>query len=91
MSRDDIWSLLRRLEGQGTLQLIADGIYMDATVLGDAIARLRADLGGRSGLGPSDFRETLGVTRKYLIPLLNYFDGIGVTLKDGQMRSVPAP
>lgn len=87
--RDDIWSLLKRLEGQGTLRSIADGIYVDAELLADAIVRVREELGGRTELGPSDFRDTLGVTRKHLIPLLNYFDGIGVTLEKDQIRSVP--
>jgi selenocysteine-specific elongation factor len=90
-TRGDIWSLLRWLEGQGTLRAIADGIYMDAPTLDDAIARIQEELGGRSGLGPTDFRDTLGVTRKYLIPLLNYLDGIGVTQRHDQLRSVAAP
>ena len=76
---------------QGALRPIADGVYLDARLLDDAIARIQADLGGRSELGPSDFRDILDVTRKHLIPLLNYLDGIGVTVKDGQLRSVPRP
>ena len=39
---------------------------------------------------PADFREVLPVSRKHLIPLLNFFDGAGVTLRDAEGRSVPA-
>jgi len=46
-------------------------------------------LGGREGLGPADFRDVLPVSRKHLIPILNYFDGAGVTLRDADGRSVP--
>jgi selenocysteine-specific elongation factor len=88
-AREDIWSLIRRLEGEGALTPIADGLYIDTGVLGQAIERVRSELGGRTGLGPSDFRSVLGVTRKHLIPLLNYFDGLGVTLVEDQVRSVP--
>ncbi len=35
---------------------------------------------------PGDFREALGVTRKYLIPLLEYMDRIGVTLRTSEGR-----
>ncbi len=51
--------------------------------------RIRESLGGRSDLGPAAFRDALPVTRKHLIPLLNYFDGLGVTLRRGEGRDVP--
>jgi selenocysteine-specific elongation factor len=35
---------------------------------------------------PGDFREALGVTRKYLIPLLEYMDRIGVTRRTSEGR-----
>jgi selenocysteine-specific elongation factor len=39
---------------------------------------------------PSDFREALGVTRRYLIPLLEYLDSIGVSERSPSGR-VPGP
>jgi hypothetical protein len=47
-----------------------------------------AALGGRSGLGPTDFRDVLGVTRKYLLPVLRYLDVKGVTTRLGEDRTV---
>jgi selenocysteine-specific elongation factor len=35
---------------------------------------------------PGDFRDALGVTRKYLIPLLEYMDRIGVTRRTSEGR-----
>ena len=40
-------------------------------------------------LGPADFRDVLSVSRKHLIPLLNHFDGSGVTVRHGAARAVP--
>lgn len=87
--RADFWPLVRHLEATGRIRLVADGLYLAEDELNAAIARIRDVLGGREGLGPADFRDVLPVSRKHLIPLLNYFDGAGVTLRDADGRSVP--
>ncbi len=38
------------------------------------------------GITVSTFRETLGTSRKYAVPLLEYFDRLGVTRRDGDLR-----
>ena len=88
--RADFWPLMRQLESTGRIRLVADGLYVTTDELDAAIARIRESLGGREGLGPADFRDVLPVSRKHLIPLLNYFDGAGVTLRDADGRAVPA-
>ncbi len=87
--RPDLWSLLKHLEGARRLVLVADGYYVLSPVIEAAIGRLRASLGGQTGLGPSDFRDVLPVTRKHLIPLLNHLDGIGATVRHDDGRGVP--
>ncbi|MDA8402103.1 MAG: selenocysteine-specific translation elongation factor [Deltaproteobacteria bacterium] len=37
-------------------------------------------------LGPKDMKEIAGVSRKYAIPLLEYFDNTGYTVKKGDYR-----
>jgi len=88
-ARGDLWSLLRHLEGQGTLHPVADGLYLATDDLAAAGERIRARLGGRNDLGPAEFKEVLPVTRKRLLPLLAYFDGLGVTVRRGETRDVP--
>jgi selenocysteine-specific elongation factor len=41
---------------------------------------------GESGATPADLREVLGLSRKYLIPLLEWMDGQGITTRDGDVR-----
>ncbi len=68
-----------------------DGEYrILAEVLDGVVERIRGELAGRTGLGPSDFREVLPVTRKHLLPILLYTDKAGVTVRrvDGT-RDVP--
>ena len=90
-SRPDLWSLLRRLEAAGTVRQVADGLYVDSAAIEGAASRIRELLGGRQNLGPADFREAIPVSRKRLLPLLNFFDGRGTTLRRGEGRDVPGP
>jgi selenocysteine-specific elongation factor len=89
-SRPDLWSLLRRLESEGLVRSVADGVYLASEELDAAAARIREALGSRTALGPADFRDALPVSRKRLLPLLAYFDGLGVTIRSGDGRDVPA-
>jgi selenocysteine-specific elongation factor len=89
LERPDVWSLIKFLETGGKLVPIADGYYAVPSDLNAAVGRVRELLGGQTGLGPSAFREALPVTRKHLIPLLNYLDGLGVTIRNPEGRDVP--
>lgn len=87
--RPDIWSLIKRLESIGALQEIAHGIYVENEEIKAAEKRVTEMLSGQTNLGPADFKEALPVTRKRLIPLLNYFDGKGTTVRHENGRDVP--
>lgn len=86
--RADFRSLLRWLLEAGEVRQVAEEYYLTPEELEAAIGRVRSTLGGQSGLGPSEFREALPVTRKHLIPLLNHLDGMGVTLRASDGRKV---
>jgi selenocysteine-specific elongation factor len=81
--------LVRRLESAGELVAVDAGLYVWGPALADAAARTTRELGGREGLGPADFKEVLPVSRRYLLPILRYFDGAGVTRNRGDVREVP--
>lgn len=87
--RPDFWPLVRYLETTSRIRLIADGLYVAVAELDAAVDRIRSTLAGREDLGPADFRDVLSVSRKHLIPLLNHFDGAGVTVRHGAARAVP--
>jgi selenocysteine-specific elongation factor len=42
----------------------------------------------REGITVSRFRELLGTSRKYAVPLLEHFDHRRVTLRQGDLRYV---
>ncbi|MDT8341376.1 MAG: selenocysteine-specific translation elongation factor [Longimicrobiales bacterium] len=80
--------ILRGLEAAGEVVAVDQDLYMWGGALAQAAARTVAELGGRAGLGPADFREVLPVSRRYLLPVLRHFDGIGVTRNIGDVRVV---
>jgi selenocysteine-specific elongation factor len=87
---DLVRSLLRLLEADGAVQSIAPDTFVEASALMEAERRTRQELEGKTGLSATEFRATLPVSRKHLIPLLEYFDRIGLTRRDGDLRSVVA-
>jgi len=89
-ARTDLSELLRHLEAAGSLRTVAEGLLYDAQVLAAAEAAVVAELGGRTDLSPTDFREVLPVSRRHLMPLLAHLDGSGVTQRRGALRDVPA-
>lgn len=88
--RSDLKRLLRVLEDEGAVVSISSDIYYAREHLDEAIGAVRRHLAGRDGLGPADFKAALPLSRKYLIPLLEYFDRQGVTVRRGDKRAVPA-
>ncbi|MGQ0812924.1 MAG: selenocysteine-specific translation elongation factor [Gemmatimonadota bacterium] len=85
---DQVRQLVRLLETEGLIRSVAPELYVEAEILEQAADRTRRELGGVGGLSAADFRTTLPVTRKHLIPLLEYFDRTGVTAREGDLRTV---
>lgn len=85
----DLWPLLRMLEADGRLRRLDADLFIWGPALQDAEEEVRRRLGGRSGLGPADFKDALPVTRKHLLPILVHLDQAGVTLRRGNVRDVP--
>lgn len=81
-------TLLRGLEAEDQLVALDEEYRIDAAALVTAVQAVRRELAGRTGLGPSDFREFIPVSRRWLLPILAYLDRTGVTRFEGGERSV---
>jgi selenocysteine-specific elongation factor len=77
---------LRRLVQRGLLVNL-DGVFF-ATATLDAAHAVARDLLAVSadGFSASQFREALGTTRKYAIPLAEALDARGITRRRGDVR-----
>ena len=76
-------ALLVRL---GVLVPIAPGGYLGRAALEGAVAALRRSFPDGRPFAASEAREALGTTRRTLIPLLEYLDRTGVTVRQGDLR-----
>lgn len=85
-ARRDFDRLARFLEQRGDIIAIATGLWLDPGAVAAAIARSREQLPAEKPLRPGDFKDLFGVSRKYLIPLLEYFDRSGFTVRKGDDR-----
>lgn len=83
--RRDVLVLLRAAEGRGDVVAVA----RDHFFAPEAVARFRGALleVGRAGeIAPAALRDLLGVSRKYLIPLLEWADRQRLTVREGDAR-----
>jgi selenocysteine-specific elongation factor len=72
-------ALLRLLERSGSIISVDADRYFDRGVLERLIDDVRGQMTGGREYGPGEMRDIIGVSRKYLIPLLEYCDRAGVT------------
>ena len=79
-------ALLRLLERQGRIVQVEADRYYDRSVLEGMIVRLRGALVAGNTYLPSQLRDILGFSRKYLIPFLEFCDRNGLTERRGDGR-----
>jgi selenocysteine-specific elongation factor len=77
--------LVRAVCADGRLVRVSNDIVISPELLSRAEDVIRTKSGG-SGVTVSAFREALGTSRKYALPLLEYFDARGLTVRRGDAR-----
>jgi selenocysteine-specific elongation factor len=65
---------------------VKESLFFHAEALEVIQEKLVACLRERKEIGPADVKDLLGISRKYAIPLLEYFDGRRVTQRVGERR-----
>ncbi len=74
----------------GRLVDVGESVVLHSETIRQAEARIRNLFASRPELTASEIRQELGTSRKYLIPLLNYFDSRGLTQRKGEVRILRA-
>lgn len=65
---------------------LGDEVWMHFSAIKTAEEIIKKMFESKSELTTSEIRQALNTTRKFIIPLLNYFDTIGVTQRKGEVR-----
>jgi selenocysteine-specific elongation factor len=83
---DEEHELFQVLVESRRLVRVKESLFFHATALETIQDKLVAMLRERKEIGPADIKDLLGISRKYAIPLLEFFDGRRVTARVGERR-----
>jgi selenocysteine-specific elongation factor len=72
---------LKNMADSGSLTLITPDIFIQSENLKTAIKNLETEFIGKKEISLQNFKNLLGVSRKYLIPILEYFDRSKITIR----------
>ena len=75
----------------GTAIRVGKDRYYTRVHLEEAVGKVLAEVQARGKATPSELRSALGLTRKYLIPILEWMDAQGLTVRDGDARRATQP
>jgi selenocysteine-specific elongation factor len=91
VDRRRLAELMRAMERQRSIVCVAPDLYF----LRDCVDRVRGelvrDLSAKDTITTAEFRDRYKTSRKYAIPLLEYFDRAGVTARVGDVRRLKHP
>ncbi len=79
-------ALLKALAAAGRAAKISEDLWFGAAPLAELRRKLLAHLAAAGSVDAQSFKELTGLTRKFAIPLLEYFDRERVTLRIGDKR-----
>ncbi len=78
--------LCKLLAEDGELVVLPGAVYFDAGLVESMAGRLRDHLAAAGKMTVSDFNQLVGTSRKYGIPLLQYYEQSGLLKRDGDFR-----
>ena len=81
-------AVFKLLQDEGQLVKIKEEMYFDAASVAGLIEKVVAFFATHEDMHPQDFREVSGLSRKYAIPLLEYFDKEKLTVRVGDNRKL---
>ncbi len=73
---------------RGRLIRVGDGLWLHADSWCELVRRVSTAIAQRGELAVSDIRDLLGSTRKFVVPLAEYMDQVGLTRRNGDRRSL---
>jgi selenocysteine-specific elongation factor len=82
---DGLSAAFDMLVATGVLHKVHDAVYRDDQIVFLRSALVTA-LRERKMITPSEYRDLVKSSRKYIVPLLEWFDATGVTLRSGDAR-----
>jgi selenocysteine-specific elongation factor len=86
VNRNKLTEVIRLLERDGSVIRVATDLYYLPSTIDQVRAVLKKFLSEKGEITAASFRDLIGSSRKYTIPLLEYFDREGLTIRIGDIR-----
>jgi len=83
--------LFQLLVADRRLLRVKESLFFHAAALEEIQDKVVRHLRDKKEIGPADVKDLLGVSRKYAIPLMEYFDAQRVTVRQGERRVLRSP
>jgi selenocysteine-specific elongation factor len=80
--------VIKLLMDQGLIVKAKEDLYFYADAVKDLQQKLVEFIKTHGEISTPEFKEMTGVSRKYLIPLIEYFDAQNVTIRIGDIRKL---
>jgi selenocysteine-specific elongation factor len=87
----ELQDLVALLEADGLLVRLDPDLLIHRDHLDRIVQDVRGHFGGRGDVTPAEFRDVVRASRRHLIPILEYLDRAGITVRAVQGRAVPRP
>jgi selenocysteine-specific elongation factor len=84
----DVKKLLSVAARDGRIVRVKDNLYFDREIIAGLKQRLVSHLKETGEITTQQFKDLTGASRKYTIPLLEYFDSERVTIRVGEVRKL---
>lgn len=78
--------LLAYGKNQGDLVVLPNGLVYRTDILRQIEAIIRDEIQSRGSITVAHFRDRVGASRKFAVALLEYFDQVGLTVRQGDER-----
>lgn len=88
LDRGTLVELLCIAQKEGRATRISPDLYFSPAVVSEIETKLREAIGEGRGITVSDFKNLIGTTRKYALPLLEFYDRNRVTTRVGDLRKL---
>ena len=85
-NKESVAELLDMAAENGDVVKVNEDCYLHAEVMDGIKSALTQELTRTGGLTMSEIRQVLDTSRKFAIPICEYFDRIGFTIRDGDKR-----
>ena len=86
VNASSVRDVVSAMQAMGDLVRLEDTLLFHPEVMVEVRRQLVDYLNKNGEIDVSTFRSLIGTTRKFAVPLLNYFDTQGITIRQGDVR-----